>query len=152
VEKQIHIANLLLVDDETAFLDTMRKRLTKRNFNVQTAGSGLAALDALDEDSGQIEVVILDVKMPGMDGVETLTEIKRKHPLVEVIMLSGNATVASAIEGMKQGAYDFLLKPCDMDSLIAKVTEAAEKKRWHDQKIIEARMKDITKGFAQEEN
>ncbi len=151
MEKHISIANLLLVDDETAFLDTMRKRLSKRNFNVQTADSGLAALDALAEDGGQIEVVILDVMMPGMDGVETLMEIKRKHPLVEVVMLSGNATVASAIDGMKQGAYDFLLKPCDMGSLIAKVKEAAEKKRWHEQKIIEARMREITNGFAQEE-
>ena len=92
----------------------------------------------------KIEVVILDVKMPGMDGIETLAEIKRKHPLIEVVMLTGHATVASAIDGMKQGAYDYLMKPCDMDTLVAKVAQAAQKKRQHEQKIVEARIKEIT--------
>ncbi len=138
------IANVLLVDDETAFLETMNKRLTKRNFQVKTVDSGIAALETLSENGEQIEVVILDVQMPGMDGIETLTEIKRKYPLVEVIMLTGHATVASAIEGMKQGAYDYLMKPCEMEILLSKVMEAANKKRGHEQKIIEARMKEIT--------
>ncbi|PIP36794.1 MAG: two-component system response regulator [Desulfobacterales bacterium CG07_land_8_20_14_0_80_52_14] len=138
------IANVLLVDDETAFLETMNKRLTKRNFQVKTVDSGIAALETLSENGEHIEVVILDVQMPGMDGIETLTEIKRKYPLVEVIMLTGHATVASAIEGMKQGAYDYLMKPCEMEILLTKVIEAANKKRRHEQKIIEARMKEIT--------
>jgi len=138
------IANVLLVDDETAFLETMNKRLTKRNFQVKTLDSGIAALETLSENGEHIEVVILDVQMPGMDGIETLTEIKRKYPLVEVIMLTGHATVASAIEGMKQGAYDYLMKPCEMEILLTKVIEAANKKRRHEQKIIEARMKEIT--------
>jgi len=143
------IANLLLVDDETAFVDAMNKRLTKRNFKVKSADSGMAALEILGEEGGNdIEVVILDVKMPGMDGIETLTEIKRKHPLIEVIMLTGHATVASAIDGMKQGAFDYLMKPCEMEILVAKVTEAASKKRQHEQKIIEARRKEITNRFA----
>jgi DNA-binding NtrC family response regulator len=138
------VANLLLVDDETAFLDAMTKRLTRRDFKVLTASSGMDALEILSESGEKIEVVILDVKMPGMDGIETLAEIKRKHPLIEVVMLTGHATVASAIDGMKQGAYDYLMKPCDMDTLVAKVAQAAQKKRQHEQKIVEARIKEIT--------
>ncbi len=95
-----------------------------------------------------IEIVILDVKMPGMDGIETLTEIKKRYPLVEVIMLSGHADVESAIDGMKQGAFDYLMKPCDMDQIIAKVTDAAAKKRQHEEKIIQARIKEITSRHA----
>jgi DNA-binding NtrC family response regulator len=138
------VATLLLVDDETAFLDAMTKRLTRRDFKVLTASSGMDALEIMSESSEKIEVIILDVKMPGMDGIEVLSEIKRKYPLVEVVMLTGHATVASAIDGMKQGAYDYLMKPCDMDTLVAKVSAAAGKKRQHEQKIIEARIKEIT--------
>ncbi len=138
------IAKLLLVDDETAFLDAMARRLKKRDFEIFTATSGMDAMELLSKDGEQVEVVILDVKMPGMGGIETLAEIKRKFPLVEVVMLTGHATVASAIDGMKQGAFDYLMKPCDMDVLVAKVGEAAAKKRRHEEKIIEARMQEIT--------
>jgi DNA-binding NtrC family response regulator len=138
------LAKLLLVDDETAFLEAMTRRLNKRDFEILTATSGLEALEMLSESGEKIEVVILDVKMPGMDGVETLSEIKRKFPLIEVIMLTGHATVDSAIDGMKKGAYDYLMKPCDMEVLVTKVNEATGKKRRHEEKIIEARMKEIT--------
>jgi DNA-binding NtrC family response regulator len=137
------LANVLLVDDEVPFVKTMTKRLTKRDLHIASAFSGQEALDKIEEDRS-IEVVILDVKMPGMDGTETLREIKRKFPLVEVIMLTGHATVESGIEGMKLGAFDYLMKPCDIDQLISKVKEAAAKKRQHEDKIIEARMKEIT--------
>ncbi len=137
------IANVLLVDDEVAFVETMSKRLTKRDLNIFTAHSGDEALQRLSEKDS-IEVVILDVKMPGMDGIETLGKIKAKHPLTEVIMLTGHATVETGIEGMKLGAFDYLMKPCDMDQLLKKVGEAAAKKRVHEEKIIEARMKEIT--------
>ncbi|MBW2589663.1 MAG: response regulator [Deltaproteobacteria bacterium] len=137
------IANILLVDDEVPFVETMTKRLTKRDLDVSTAFNGQEALDIL-EKSRSIEVVILDVKMPGMDGLETLQKIRKKYPLVEVVMLTGHATVESAIEGMKYGAFDYLMKPCDMDVLISKVGEAAKKKRSHEEKIIEARIKEIT--------
>jgi DNA-binding NtrC family response regulator len=78
-----------------------------------------------------------------MDGIETLREIKRQFPLVEVIMLTGHATVESAIEGMKQGAFDYLMKPCEIETLVSKVEAAAAKKRAHDEKIEEARIKEI---------
>lgn len=137
------IANILLVDDEIPFVETMTKRLTKRELSIVSAFSGQDAIKRLEE-SGNIEVVILDVKMPGMDGIETLKEIKIHHPLVEVIMLTGHATVESAIEGMKLGAFDYLMKPCDMEQLIAKVKEAAAKKRRHEDKIVQVRLKEIT--------
>lgn len=136
-------ANVLLVDDETAFVETMTKRLEKRDLKIVTAFSGREALDKLDSQH-DIEVIILDVKMPGMDGIVTLGEIKRKFPLVEVIMLTGHATVETGIEGMKLGAFDYLMKPCDIDQLMSKVEQAATKKRQHEEKIIEARMKEIT--------
>ncbi len=134
---------LLLVDDEKPFLDTITKRLEKRELNVSAVYSGQEALKEL-ENNKSIEVIILDVKMPGMDGIETLGEIKKRFPLVEVIMLTGHATVETAIDGMKVGAFDYLMKPCDIDVLVTKVEDAATKKRGHEEKIIEARMKEIT--------
>ncbi|MDO9566015.1 MAG: response regulator [Candidatus Desulfaltia sp.] len=136
------LANLLLVDDEVPFVETMIKRLTKRDLNVVAAFSGHEALEQLEKHRN-IEVVILDVKMPVMDGLETLYEIKKKYPLTEVIMLTGHATIETGIEGMKLGAFDYLMKPCDIGVLISKVDEAATKKRKHDEKIMEARMKEI---------
>ncbi|BBO66605.1 response regulator [Desulfosarcina alkanivorans] len=137
------IATIMLVDDEIPFVEAMTKRLTRRDLVVEQAFSGRDALEQL-MDGSKAEVVILDVKMPGMDGIEALQEIKRKVPLVEVIMLTGHATVESAIEGMKMGAFDYLLKPCDMDHLITKVSEAAARKRQQEEKIINARIKEIT--------
>jgi DNA-binding NtrC family response regulator len=137
------IANVLLVDDEVSFVETFSERLVMRNLEISTAFSGEEALQVLEKDHN-IEVIILDVKMPGMDGIETLVAIKKKWPLVEVIMLSGHADVESAIDGMKQGAFDYLMKPCDIDQIIAKVTDAAAKKRNHEEKIIQARIKEIT--------
>ena len=139
----MHSAVVLLVDDEVPFVEAMTKRLTKRELSVQTAFSGPQALDVLDKHSG-VDVVILDVKMPGMDGIDTLREIKARYPLVEVIMLTGHATVESAIEGMKLGAFDYLMKPCDIAQLMAKVKEAKDKKNQHEEKITEARIKEIT--------
>ena len=139
--------NLLLVDDEKGFLDTLTKRLKKRELNVSGVYSGKDALALLGADKG-IEVVILDVKMPEMDGMETLMEIKKLYPLVEVIMLTGHATVETAIDGMKMGAFDYLMKPCDIDALLSKVQEAVAKKKAHEEKITEARIKEITQRMA----
>lgn len=137
------LATILLVDDEAPFVETMTKRLTRRNLEVVQAFNGPEALEKLEENPN-IEVAILDVKMPGMDGNETLKLMKMKFPLVEVIMLTGHATVESGIEGMKQGAFDYLMKPCDLDLLVTKVKEAAAKKRQHEEKIVQARIKEIT--------
>ena len=137
------IAKVMLVDDEKPFVDTMIKRLNKREVDIVPAYNGQEALDKLAEDS-TIEVVILDIKMPVMDGMEALNKIKSKHPLVEVIMLTGHATVETGIEGMKMGAFDYLMKPCSADELVEKVQQAAAKKRQHEEKIMEARIKAIT--------
>ena len=132
--------SVLIVDDEVAFVETLVKRLTKRNVRVNFAHSGQGALDKLASSGPtKIDVVILDVKMPGMDGLETLARIKEEHPLIEVIMLTGHATVESAIEGMKRGAFDYLMKPCEVDALLEKLKEAADIKREHEEKILEAR-------------
>lgn len=135
-------AFVMLVDDEVGFVETMTKRLSKRQLLVLPAYSGREALEKLEKNS--VDVVILDVKMPGMDGIATLREIKKVHPLVEVIMLTGHATVETAVEGMRLGAFDYLMKPCEIEELLAKVNEAKEKKSRHEQKIMDARMKEIT--------
>jgi len=132
----------MLVDDEAPFVETMTKRLGKRDLNVISALSGQAALDTL-ENHPNVDVVILDVKMPGMDGIETLKKMKAAFPLIEVVMLTAHATVESAIEGMKFGAFDYLMKPCDMQQLMGKVNEASRKKRGHEEKIREAHVKEI---------
>ncbi len=137
------IAKILLADDEKPFVDTMIKRLKKRDIDIVAAYDGKEALACLEKD-GSIEVVILDIKMPVMDGMTALKKIKSKHPLVEVIMLTGHATVETGIDGMKMGAFDYLMKPCDIEQLIAKVEEAAKRKRQQDQKIMEARIQAIT--------
>ena len=133
---------VMLVDDEVPFVETMTKRLAKRDLNVIAAFSGQEALEILDKHR-DVDVVILDVKMPGMDGIETLRRIKSAYPLIEVVMLTAHATVESAIEGMKFGAFDYLMKPCDMDQLIGKVNEATRKKQGHEEKIREAHVKEI---------
>jgi DNA-binding NtrC family response regulator len=124
---------ILLVDDEERFLTTTRKVLHKKGYEVFTATSGAAALKVLGEKS--VDVAILDVKMPGMDGIATLKEIKRYHPLVEVIMLTGHGTFESAVEGLKSGATDYLTKPSDIAELLDKVAEAFEKRQRLEEKI-----------------
>jgi len=132
---------VMLVDDEVPFVETMTKRLAKRDLTVITAFSGQEALDTLSTHRNT-DVVILDVKMPGMDGLETLAEIKKSYPLSEVIMLTGHGTIESAIEGMRLGAYDYLMKPCEIDQLMLKVGEATRKKRDHEDKIREAKVRE----------
>ena len=132
---------VMLVDDEVPFVEALTKRLKKRNLNILTAFSGREALQTLDKHRN-IDVVILDVKMPDLDGIETLREIKKAYPVTEVVMLTGHATVESAIEGMRFGAYDYLMKPCEIEQLMTKVEEATKKKREHEEKIREARVKE----------
>ncbi len=132
---------LLLVDDEERFLHTTKILLEKRGVVTFTATNGADALKAMDEH--RIDVVILDVKMPGIDGVAVLRKTKQKHPLVEVIMLTGHASVESAVEGLKLGAFDYVKKPCDISDLIAKVNEAHDKKHAMEEKIRKAQIDKI---------
>ena len=127
---------LMLVDDEERFLSTTSKLLTKKGMTVMTAGGGEEALELLA--ANPIQVVVLDVKMPGLDGVTVLKEIKARFPMTEVIMLTGHASVDSAIEGLKSGAFDYLTKPCDIDELVRKVGQAFEQWRLQEKKINEA--------------
>jgi DNA-binding NtrC family response regulator len=131
-------ANLLLVDDEVTFVEILAERLNLREFNISTAHSGAEALERL-QTFPDIDVVILDLVMPDMDGIETMKRIKQTRPLVEVIMLSGVATVESAIEGMELGAFDYLLKSAGIETLIEKVIAAVARKRAHQEKIAKAR-------------
>jgi DNA-binding NtrC family response regulator len=134
---------IMLVDDEERFLATTQKLLTRKGIDVVTAASGAEALELLNRQN--IHVVILDVKMPGMNGNETLKEIKTRFPLVEVIMLTGHATVESAIDGLKSGATDYLMKPTGIDELIEKAEEAFEKRQRLEEKIRLARARTIMK-------
>ncbi|MDY0275739.1 MAG: response regulator [Desulfomicrobium sp.] len=135
-------ANILLVDDDAQFIDVMKKRLTVRNMEVFHAGSGDEAMQKL-AIHGEIEVVILDVKMPDRSGMEMLRVIKQQYPLVEVIMLTGHGTMESAIDGMRLGAADYLMKPCSIEVLVEKVREAVDKKRRHEEKIVDAQVREI---------
>lgn len=128
---------LLLVDDEERFLTTTQKILSKKGIEAFTATSGAEALQILSGTT--IHVVILDVKMPGMDGNETLKKIKARYPMIEVIMLTGHATVESAIEGMRSGAFDYLMKPTGIEDLIGKATQAFNKRQDMEEKIRLAR-------------
>jgi len=119
--------NVLLVDDEAPFVSALAKRLTKRGLHVTTAASGDEALDFLEQIDA--DVIVLDIRMPGLDGLETLAEIKRRVPEVEVIMLTGHGGSDDVVEGMSLGAFDFLVKPCDVELLRQLVEEAAAKKR-----------------------
>jgi len=134
---------VLLVDDEKDFIEMLAQRLEARGFEVTTALSGEAALNVFTER--ELDVVVLDVLMPGKDGIETLKEIKKIKPLLHVIMLTGNATVETAIEGMKQGAYDYLMKPTDMQDLVEKITRAYELKSAHEERIRKAEIEGILK-------
>ncbi len=124
---------VLLVDDEVEFLETLIKRMKKRQVNAFGAKSGEEALDWLVKNSA--DVIVLDVRMPGIDGIETLKEIKKINPLVEIILLTGHASLEVAREGMELGAFDYLMKPIDIDELLYKVQDAYKKKSIQQQKI-----------------
>ncbi|GFM36877.1 response regulator [Desulfovibrio psychrotolerans] len=114
---------VLLVDDEPDFLSVVARRLERRDITVRIAESGEEALAIVD--THPVDAVVLDVKMPGMDGIETLKRIKAAHPDIEVIMLTGHADLEVAISGMALGAFDYLLKPADIDELMFKLRDAS---------------------------
>lgn len=138
---------VLLVDDEEQFVEVLSQRLITRNFQVLTALSGDEAISILE--NAEVDVVVLDVMMSGRDGISTLTEIRRLKPLTEVIMLTGNTTVDTAINGMKLGAYDYLLKPTDTGLLVEKLNSAHARKKEQEERIRNAEVDRIikTKGY-----
>ena len=127
---------ILLVDDEKDFVEMLSMRLTESGEQVTVAYSGQECLEKLART--EVDVVILDIKMPGMDGIQTLREIKGMFPLVEVILLTGHGTTETAVKGMKLGAFDYLLKPADFEDLSAKLEGAKKKKDEQDERIRQA--------------
>ena len=133
---------VMVVDDEKDFLETLVNRLKKRDIEAVGCLSGEEALEVMKKRL--FDVIILDIKMPGgMDGIEVLREMKRVQPLAEVILLTGHASVETSIEGMKLGAFDYLLKPVKLEELLVKVGQAFEKKDAHEQKIRNAKIKEL---------
>ena len=124
---------VLFVDDEIDFLETLIKRMKKRGIDGAGVGNGGQALDYLNQKP--VDVVVLDVRMPGIDGIQTLKEIRRIDPLMEVIMLTGHASIEAAIEGMELGAFDYLMKPADIDELFYKIQDAFKKRTIQQEKI-----------------
>jgi len=127
---------VLLVDDEKDFVEVLAERLQNRGFDVRQAFNGEDAIDLLNQQ--EADVVILDVLMPGKDGVQTLSEIKQLKPLTEVIMLTGYGTIETAIQGMKFGAYDYLMKPTETEDLVVKINKAYKLKSEHEERIRQA--------------
>ena len=119
----MNTVRVLLIDDEVEYTATLGKRLGRRGFSVRTAGGGMDALAAFGEE--EFDVVLLDIKMAGMDGIRTLQEIKRLYPLVEVVMLTAHANTDIVISSLAMGAFDYLLKPVNLDELTAKIEDAA---------------------------
>ena len=125
--------SVLLVDDEEDFVATLAKRLALRRFDISTATTADRLFTTLDETP--IDVVVLDVRMPDLDGIEATKMIKNSHPLVEVILLTGHASIEASLEGMEMGAFDYLLKPVNIDELVYKIEDAHRKKELQEEKI-----------------
>ena len=134
---------LLLVDDEKDFIESLSERLQLRDFDVKTALNGDDAIKLVNEN--EFDVIILDVKMPGKSGIDTLKEIKNINQLSQVIMLTGHATVESAIQGMKLGAYDYIMKPTVTEDLINLINKAYKIVEEHRDRIRRAEIDNIVK-------
>jgi two-component system, OmpR family, response regulator len=119
-------ARILLVDDEVAFTSNMSKILSRRGYDVSSVNDGESAIKAIEDE--EYDVVILDLRMPGMDGIATLRVMKTKRPLMEVIILTGHGSVESGIRGMNLGAFDYAMKPIQINELQEKIDEAVERR------------------------
>ena len=131
-------ARLLIVDDEEQFVEALSERLSMRDYDVTTTLTGEDAIKKITNYN--FDVVILDVRLPGVDGTEVLRTIKNLKPLTEVIMLTGHGTVEMAIEGMKLGAFDFLMKPCETEDLTVKIDKAHDRKAEPENRIRTAKI------------
>jgi len=119
-------AKVLLVDDEVVFTTNVSKILSNRGYRVTAVNSGNDAIRVLEESN--FDIVILDLKMPGLSGIETLKEIKKLGLFTETLILTGHGSIDTALEAIKLGAYDYLTKPCEIDDLLTKIEDAWKKK------------------------
>jgi DNA-binding NtrC family response regulator len=127
-------ATILLVDDEVVFTNNMSKLLTKRGYRVTAVNSGEDALRALQENS--FDVMVLDLKMPGMDGIATMHEMRKLELSTEVLILTGHGSIDTALEAIQLGAYDYVTKPCEIEELVSKIEAAFERKTIRDKKGV----------------
>lgn len=134
-------SKILLVDDEKVFCNNMSKLLTIRGYRVNAVNSGDSAIHALEKE--KFDVVVLDLKMPGMDGITTLKEIKKLGLFTETLILTGHGSIDTAMEAIKLGAYDYLTKPCEIEELIEKIEGAWEKKDGAEKKDIEEKIQRV---------
>jgi DNA-binding NtrC family response regulator len=124
---------VLVVDDEPDFLETIVKRLQRRNIAAKGVESGKEALALVESEP--FDVVVLDILMPGLDGIETLKQMKIRKPFLEVIILTGHASVESGLQGMQFGAFDYMMKPADIEELLEKIRQAYERKLIHEERL-----------------
>jgi len=134
-------SRILLVDDEVVFTGNMSKLLTTRGYRVTAVNSGDNAIHALEEED--FDVVVLDLKMPGMDGITTLQEIKKLGLFTETLILTGHGSIDTALEAIKLGAYDYLTKPCEIDELVDKIEGAWGKKDDEVKKDIQDKIRKV---------
>ena len=134
-------AKILLVDDEKVFTDNMSRLLNTRGYRSTGVNSGQDAIDILRQD--RFDVVVLDLKMPGLDGIETLREIKALNLFTETLILTGHGSIATAMEAIKLGAYDYLTKPCEIDDLVMKIEAAWDKKDTAEKKDLEEKIQKV---------
>lgn len=135
--------DILIVDDEKDFVEMLSLRLADEGHRVRAAYDGEEGLKALDE--AECDVVILDIRMPKMDGITALKEIKRLHPVVEVILLTGHGAIDTAVDGLKAGAFDYVQKPSRFEELLDKLQAARRRKTEHEERIRRAEARTLTR-------
>ncbi|WP_300458988.1 response regulator [Desulfobacula sp.] len=133
--------NLLIVDDEEQFLGSISKSLELRDFNVIAVNRGEKAIEAAKKNA--IDIALVDLKMPGISGEETLKRLKQEHQWMEVVILTGHGAIDSAVECTKSGAYSYLQKPCGLDELLETLQAAYKKKVMNKQQIEEKKMNEL---------
>jgi len=131
-------AKILLVDDEAVFTTNMSKLLNSRGYNATAVNSGSRAIEALENEV--FDVIVLDLKMPGMDGISTLKEIRKLDVFTETLILTGHGSIDTALDALKLGAYDYLTKPCEIGELVAKIEGAWEQKDEAEKKDIQEKI------------
>jgi DNA-binding NtrC family response regulator len=134
---------VLLVDDEVDFVSVLAERLEARGLKTDTAGSGQIALVKAREQA--FDAILLDMAMPGLDGIQTLTGLLEINPDLQVILLTGQATLRQAVEAMKLGALDLLEKPVEIETLVAKIEDAALRRAKLDDERVQQKISDIVR-------